>query len=274
MKELSICNFHLMKNKYHLRWYICILYTMNILVISDNQYLLERFDELLLTKDLYNLYQWDFACSASNKALQESGILLTDELMTVDVKKEWETLSDNYDLIFSLHCKQLFPAELVEAVKCINIHPGFNPYNRGWYPQVFSILNKKKAGATIHEIDNELDHGPIIAQKEVTINKWDTSLSAYNKILEAELELLDEYLEKIISGNYTTQIPSEEGNLNLKKDFNTLTKIDLSKVVSFNDAIDFLRAMTHGSYNNAWFIDPESGKKIFVSINLKTEDII
>lgn len=247
---------------------------MNILVISDNQYLLERFDELLLTKDLYNLYQWDFACSATNIALQESDILLTEELMIVDVKKEWQELANNYDLIFSLHCKQMFPPELVESVKCINIHPGYNPYNRGWYPQVFSILNKKKSGATIHEIDKELDHGPIITQKEVIIEKWDTSLSAYDKIIETELELLEEHLENIIVGNYSTFKPDEEGNLNLKKDFNTLCEIDLKKSVTFDEAIDFFRAMTHGTYKNAWFHDPKTGKRVYVSIDFKTEDEI
>lgn len=245
---------------------------MNFLVLSDNKTLLERFDELLLVKDLYELYNWDFACSKSNTALQESDILLTEELMTVDVKSEWKELSENYDIIFSLHCKQLFPAELVQAVKCINVHPGLNPYNRGWYPQVFSILNKKKCGATIHEIDEQLDHGPIIAQKEVVIEKWDTSLSAYDKILEAEMELLQEHLAKIIEGDYKTQHPKEEGNVNLKKDFNALREIDLKKQVTFDEAIDFLRAMSHGEYKNAWFRDAASGKKVYVSIDLKTEE--
>jgi len=244
---------------------------MNFLVISDNQILLERFDELLLKKDLYELYEWDFACSKSNIALQEAGILLTEELMTVDVKSDVETLSETYDIIFSLHCKQLFPAELVETVRCVNIHPGLNPYNRGWYPQVFSILNKMKAGATIHEIDAQLDHGPIIAQKEVAIEKWDTSLSAYNKIVDAEIELLEEHLEEIIEGSYTPMKPKEEGNVNLKKDFNALLEIDLKKQVTFDEAIDYFRAMSHGEYKNAWFFDPATGKKVYVSIDLKTE---
>ncbi|MBL0309831.1 MAG: dTDP-4-amino-4,6-dideoxyglucose formyltransferase [Bacteroidetes bacterium] len=188
------------------------------------------------------------------------------------MKSEWKELAETYDLIFSLHCKQLFPAELVGSVKCINVHPGLNPFNRGWYPQVFSILNKKKSGATIHEIDEQLDHGPIIAQKEVVIEKWDTSLSAYNKILNAEVDLLNENLEKIIEGNYTPFRPKEEGNVNLKKDFNALREIDLNKQVSMEEAIDYLRAMSHGEYKNAWFLDPTSGKKVYVSIDLETQE--
>ena len=50
----------------------------------------------------------------------------------------------HYKVGISAHCKQIFPAKLVENVRCYNIHPGYNPYNRGWFPQVFSIINKKK----------------------------------------------------------------------------------------------------------------------------------
>ncbi|MBL0309830.1 MAG: hypothetical protein IPP77_09205 [Bacteroidetes bacterium] len=64
-----------------------LIFSMNFLIISDNQILLERFDELLLTKDLYDLYRWDFACSKSNIALQEAGIILTEELMMVDEER-------------------------------------------------------------------------------------------------------------------------------------------------------------------------------------------
>lgn len=70
-----------------------------------------------------------------------------------------------YDLVFSLHCKQIFPKKLVDEVTCINFHPGFNPFNRGWYPQSFSIINGMPAGATIHKMDENVDSGEIIAQK-------------------------------------------------------------------------------------------------------------
>lgn len=185
------------------------------------------------------------------------------------MKDEVDFLVKEYDMIFSLHCKQIFPSKLVNHVKCINVHPGLNPNNRGWFPQVFSIINSLPCGATIHEIDEHLDHGPIICQKEVKIEMWDTSLTAYNKILDAEIELLSENLLNILNYEYETTV-KEEGNLNLKKDFDDLCKIDLDDRDTFRNHINKLRALTHGDYANAYFID-DLGNKIYLKLELKKE---
>lgn len=188
----------------------------------------------------------------------------------IDLKKQEdiEKLIEFFDLIISIHCKQLFPAELVKKRKCINIHPGYNPVNRGWYPQVFAILNDLDVGATIHEMDELLDHGRIIARKKIVKKGYDTSLSLYNRILDAEIELVNEFLPLILEGNFQSFNPENEGNLFLKQDFNSLLEIDLNERVTFKQAIDRLRALTHGNYNNAYFFD-EHKNKIFVSINLE-----
>ena len=44
-------------------------------------------------------------------------------------------------------------------------------------------------------------------------------------------------------------------------------KIDLKRETTLGDAIDFLRAVTHPPYKNAYFLDDE-GNKVFVSISL------
>lgn len=240
---------------------------MNILLISDNKFLIEAFNRLVHRKGLTGKHSFTYVCSPVNKGLL-TDTSLSVPVSSIDMKVDYPNLIGKYDLIFSLHCKQLFPAQLVTKVRCINVHPGLNPYNRGWFPQVFSILNGKPAGATIHEIDELLDHGNIIAQKAITIEANDTSLTAYEKIQQAEIELLDEHLETILENRYQSFAPAEEGNVNLKKDFNALCKIDLDKQVTMKEAIDYLRAMTHGDYANAWFTDA-SGKKVYVKITLQ-----
>src|SRR5687768_5901648 len=130
------------------------------LVITDNAYLLNEFIKIAepLTPP-----EWSFFYCCSTDDLADKFTFLKP----IHLKSEFQEIIKAYDLVISLHCKQLFPAELVKAVRCINIHPGYNPYNRGWFPQVFSIINKLPAGATIHEIDEEIDHGKIIAQQQV-----------------------------------------------------------------------------------------------------------
>jgi methionyl-tRNA formyltransferase len=186
------------------------------------------------------------------------------------VRVQAPMIISTYDLVLSIHCKQIFPPELVGGVRCVNVHPGMNPYNRGWFPQVFSIINGLPSGVTIHEIDNELDHGPIIVQKEYKIQSWDTSGSAYAQIMALEKELVLEHFIAIRDQTYEVISPKGEGNINYKEDFERLKHIDLNQVGTFGEFIDRLRALTHGDFRNAYFID-SSGVKVFVRISLELE---
>ena len=137
---------------------------------------------------------------------------------------------------------------------------------------MFSILYDLPIGATIHEIDSKLDHGNIIARTFVTKEAFDTSETLYQKIVAKEMELIEINLEAILENNYQTIVPENEGNLFIKKDFNAQLELNLQEKLSMADLIDKLRALTHGNFNNAYFIDPKSGKKIYVGISLKPEN--
>jgi methionyl-tRNA formyltransferase len=244
----------------------------NVLIISDNSYLCKRFIEIIERKKISNCF-FTFSISPfSNK--EGFNFLNNDNVKVFDLKNQEDIdfIKNNYDLIFSIHCKQIFPVELINHIKCINIHPGFNPINRGWYPQVFSIIKKMPIGATIHEIDDKLDHGSIIVRELIAKNSFDTSETLYNKIVEKELELLENNIENIISNNYKVIKPEDEGTLHLKRDFNKLLELNLKEQVLVGDLIDRLRALTHGDFKNAYFIDPDTGKKIFVCIKLTPDN--
>jgi len=235
---------------------------MKIAVITDNQALFDAFQDIFQELENDNL-EVSYFHSRGNDSM-------SGDIHPIHVKSQTEYLVSDFELIISLHCKQLFPTELVKAVRCINIHPGLNPYNRGWYPQVFSLINKLPIGATIHEIDEKLDHGDIIVQEEVKQFSYDTSLSLYNRVQAKEIELIRENITEIIENTYQANQPSKEGNLNLKKDFNELRKLDLDDVGTFRQHIDILRALSHGSHKNAYFMD-ELGNKVFVKIDLQQE---
>lgn len=241
----------------------------NILVISDNSTLAEGLLQIAKQEQFQNS-TFSFQCSKGSEELMSEA--LGEPVTAIKVKEDCNAIIEaNYDLVISAHCKQLFPSQLTNGVRCVNVHPGFNPFNRGWFPQVFSIINKLPAGATIHEIDEQLDHGGIIAQETVPSYAWDTSIDIYNRVLEKELQLLRENLPSIIANTAIATAPKEEGNLNLKKDYNDLCELDLSKKQTVGSTIDLLRALTHGEYQNAYYIDVASGKKVYVSVSLNPE---
>ena len=242
----------------------------NVLILSDNVYLTREFLKIVEDLRIPDL-ELSLGCSTTTPEMMGEDCFQLP-VLPYKLRDVGEELAGSYDMVISIHCKQLFPPELVNGTKCLNVHPGLNPYNRGWYPQVFAIMNGMPHGATIHEIDNELDHGPIIDQKEVTITSDDTSLTVYNRVMQAELGLLRKNLYNILNGVYSTYLPEEEGNLNMIKDFRELLELNLNEIGTMGYFINKLRALTHGKYKNAHFLDPETGNKIYVSINLEKEN--
>lgn len=236
----------------------------NILVVTDNIYMLNAFRSLVIK---FSDQTFTYAYSLKNPTPR-----LFDNVgcKPIEVIKECESIIEKHDLIFSLHCKQIFPRQLVESVTCINLHPGFNPYNRGWFPQVFSILNGLPAGATLHQMTEEVDRGPVIDQVQVEIEEWDTSLSAYLKIQDAEIKLLQKNIDDIINHTYLLT-ETEVGNYNGIKDYTALKKIDLNQSGTFKELITFLRAMSHPPYKNLYFIT-EKGEKVYISLDLTRDE--
>jgi methionyl-tRNA formyltransferase len=241
----------------------------SVLILIDNDFIYSKFAKIRpIVEELAVL---SLGYSFSNKEFMEK-YKTTDVFLPYNVSKNIDNLGRSYDVIISWHCRQIFPKELIERVRCINIHPGFNPHNRGYFPHVFSIINKKMCGVTIHEMDEKIDRGPIIFQEMIEIEDCDTSYTVYNKILRYETLLFKKHLKTLINGDYRISCPLNEGNTNYKKDYEKLLKINLDQPGTFGEFIDILRALTHKNYNNAYFHD-KNGNRIFVSINLKRENI-
>jgi methionyl-tRNA formyltransferase len=207
---------------------------LNILVLSDSP-ILERAKPIF---QKVKANRWTFTNSDD-----------------INPKIDWKHIINTYDLVFSLHCKKIFPRILSGSVRCINIHPGYNPFNKGMYPHVWSIINGKPAGATIHVMNEDIDGGPIICQSAVHTYYYDTSETLYERVVNEELTLLENHLERIIKGDYKTYHYPKEGNYNSLADFKRLCNIDPSAVGTFEEHYNLIRALSHGDFRNAHLDD-------------------
>ena len=85
--------------------------------------------------------------------------------------------------------------------RIINIHPSLLPKFPGLeaWKQAF-VAGEKVTGCTVHYLDEQIDHGQIIAQREVAILPADTPESLHERIQIAEHELypavIAEFCEK------------------------------------------------------------------------------
>ncbi len=99
---------------------------------------------------------------------------------------------------------RLLSPEFVRAFpnRIVNIHPSLLPAFPGLNVQQQAIDHGVKvSGCTVHFVDEELDHGPIILQRTVALMDDDTAESLTERILAIEHETYIEAVRRIASGN-------------------------------------------------------------------------
>lgn len=88
--------------------------------------------------------------------------------------------------------------------KILNIHPSLLPAFPGLEAQEQAFAyGVKIAGCTVHFVDEELDHGPIILQKVVPVNDDDDESTLKIRILEQEHNAYSEAINIVLSEKFT-----------------------------------------------------------------------
>ena len=170
-----------------------------------------------------------------------------------------------FDYVLQPEILNLFPAGVV------NLHPAYLPYNRGQYPNVWSIVEKSPAGATLHFVDRGVDTGDVIARRQVRVEPIDTGETLYRKLEVACVELFKETWPIIRSGG-APRIPQDrhQGTYHRTQDVEQIDHIDLDRTYKARDLIDVLRARTYPPYKGAYFV--VNGKRVYVRLQLMHEE--
>lgn len=128
------------------------------------------------------------------------------------LKKFREIIQENTICVVADYGK-ILPQVLLDlkTLDFINIHPSLLPLFRGPAPLQNTILeNHRDTGVTIIQMDDQMDHGSIVAQKNFSIDKdiWPCSTLDLSDILaKVAADLLINTLRKYEDGNieYTEQ---------------------------------------------------------------------
>ena len=129
-------------------------------------------------------------------------------------KKDFENkiiahLEENkIDLIVLAGFMRLLTPEFVGKYKgrILNIHPALLPSFKGTdaIKDAFDY-GVKVTGVTVHFVDEEMDHGPIILQKAAPIEEDDTLESLENKIHKLEHRLYPEAIRLFVEGKLKSE---------------------------------------------------------------------
>jgi methionyl-tRNA formyltransferase len=91
--------------------------------------------------------------------------------------------------------RYLVPPAVVQTFRdhAINLHISLLPWNRGADPNLWSFIDDTPKGVTIHYVDEGLDTGDIIVQKEVNFSDEETLRTSYAKLQDEILHLFREW---------------------------------------------------------------------------------
>ena len=139
----------------------------------------------------------------------------------------------NCELFIVAAYGRILPKVVLEMPKfgVVNVHPSLLPKFRGSSPIESAILSDERStGVTIMQLDEEMDHGPIIAQRERVINNWPPKgseltrdLAHFGGILLADI--IPEWLSGLKASpqdhtraTFTKKIAKEDGLIDLNAD--------------------------------------------------------
>lgn len=102
----------------------------------------------------------------------------------------------NVEFVISYGYRHIIRKDVIDIFqeKIINLHISFLPYNRGADPNLWSFLEDSPKGVTIHLINEGIDTGDILLQKEACLPQ--------NATLKTSYELLSECIEQLFEDNW------------------------------------------------------------------------
>ena len=178
------------------------------------------------------------------KPRSDAPVSTTGDEQFFELFKSWQA-----DICVIASYGKIIPERYLEIPKYgfINIHPSLLPKYRGPSPIQTAILNgESKTGVTIMVIDKDMDHGPIIAQKEYAIAK-----NKYYKEIESELSVMGaNLLFSVIPGYIDGKIKPAEQNHK---------KATFTKMLSREDGKISWRNPARKIFNKIHALNPEPG---------------
>ncbi|MBI4033106.1 MAG: methionyl-tRNA formyltransferase [Candidatus Blackburnbacteria bacterium] len=147
----------------------------------------------------------------------------------ISVKNEVGVLA-SYGRIIPRDVLEIFPRGI------INVHPSLLPKYRGPSPVTAAIAaGERETGVTIIKLDEEMDHGPILAQFTEEIKPDDTTGSLRDRVFKKSAEVLATILPDYLEGRVTPREQNHEQatyTKTIKKEHGSIPGKYLQKVLN------------------------------------------
>jgi methionyl-tRNA formyltransferase len=145
-----------------------------------------------------------------------------DVYSTLDKVTVDYVLENNFSFLISYGYRFILKKEILDLFpnRAINLHISYLPYNRGADPNFWSFIDGTPKGVTIHYLDEGVDTGDIIVQKEVVFDSLEseTLASSYQKLHIEIQNLFFQNWEAIKNQKCSRRPQVGNGTVHKKKD--------------------------------------------------------
>ncbi len=142
----------------------------------------------------------------------------------------------------------------------LNVHPSLLPLHRGATPIQSAILSgDTETGVTVMQLDEKMDHGPIIAQEFLSLNGTELSPDLHQTLFEIGGDLLAEALPEWIAGNIDAQVQDHKLATYTEK----MEKKNGELLESDNDETKWLKYRAYAGWPGVFYF--ENGKRVKVT---------
>ncbi len=124
------------------------------------------------------------------------------------------------DWLVSYNYRHIVKKNILEKFrgKAINLHISYLPWNRGADPNLWSHIEDTPKGVTIHEMDEGVDTGNILVQKEVELKENLTLKESYDLLHDEIQALFKQWWPSIQGGKLISQPQQGAGSIHRTRD--------------------------------------------------------
>lgn len=153
----------------------------------------------------------------------------------------------------------------------VNIHNSLLPNNKGKHPYFWALVEELPYGVTIHKVENGIDTGEILFQKEINYDWTDTGKTIYQRsLLEAEKLVLKNF-EKFFCLEKINSKKNNGGTFHLGSELKTKSNIELDRSYSARELLNLIRARTFDVDSPSCFFYSD-GQKYYVRVAIEKSD--
>ena len=172
---------------------------MKLILMGTNDFVVPIFESLANTHDIIAVFTRAPKPMGRKHIITPSPVHVWAQNRGLNVYtsiKEFDSIREKPDMIVVISYGVILRDNVLNAAKCINIHPSSLPKYRGPSPIRTAILNgDKNIDVCLMDVVPEMDAGDVYMRHNIEIDENDTNESVEHKVSVVAIEMLHEYLK-------------------------------------------------------------------------------